>query len=216
MVDNCRNCQSRGKPTEIHKQKLLIGEGIEEVRFFNKLLEHMQINDIQVAHYEGKDHNKLSNFLETLAQKRNFHNLVSIGITRDADENLAKSAFDSICGVLKKIERHKFTVPKAINEFSHGQPKIGIFVMPDCHGLGMLEDLCLASITNDPIVHCVDNFLACIETEGRIPSNKSKARIQAWLATHPKIRLLAEAAEAGYWNFEHTAFNKLKDFLQKL
>lgn len=43
------------KPREITQPKLLIGEGQEEVRFFNALLKHLGRQDVQVENYSGKD-----------------------------------------------------------------------------------------------------------------------------------------------------------------
>jgi len=42
------------KPTQISKPKLLIGEGLEEVLFFNALLSYLKISDVQVEQYGGK------------------------------------------------------------------------------------------------------------------------------------------------------------------
>jgi len=41
-------------PLEITKTKLVIGEGWEEVRFFNALLQHLGIDNIQTEQYGGK------------------------------------------------------------------------------------------------------------------------------------------------------------------
>ena len=51
---------------EILKPKLLVGEGKEEVRFFESFVQHFGINDIQITDYSGKD--KLRLFLVTLSK----------------------------------------------------------------------------------------------------------------------------------------------------
>lgn len=48
------------------KPKLLLGEGKDEVRFFNALLAYLGISDIQVVDYGGKT--RLKDYLEALAQ----------------------------------------------------------------------------------------------------------------------------------------------------
>lgn len=39
---------------QISQPKLLVGEGRDEVRFFEALLRYLKISDIQVAEYGGK------------------------------------------------------------------------------------------------------------------------------------------------------------------
>ncbi len=74
----------------IVKPKLLIGEGLEEVRFFSALLAHLSISDVQVEEYGGK--RQLSRYFQELQIRPGYQEIVSIGITRDAD-NSAPSAF---------------------------------------------------------------------------------------------------------------------------
>ena len=78
---------------EIVKPKLLIGEGKEEVRFFESLLRSLGIGDVQVTDYAGKE--KLRAFLITLPRIPGFAGLGTLGITRDADDNPGAAA-DSI------------------------------------------------------------------------------------------------------------------------
>src|SRR5437660_8313987 len=52
-------------PLTVNRSKLLLGEGADEVRFFNALLKHLGITDVQVVDYGGKT--KLTAFLRTLA-----------------------------------------------------------------------------------------------------------------------------------------------------
>ena len=49
----------------LSKPKLLIGEGKEEVDFFTAFLSHLNISNIQVEQYGGKQ--GLSRYLKTLA-----------------------------------------------------------------------------------------------------------------------------------------------------
>jgi hypothetical protein len=70
-------------PLSLTKPKLLLGEGIEEVRFFHALLLRLGISDVQVESYNGKDH--LASYLKSLPKIPGFDALVSLGVTRDAD-----------------------------------------------------------------------------------------------------------------------------------
>lgn len=88
--------------------------------------------------------------------------------------------------------------------------------MPDGVGEGMLETLCLASVSSDPAMACVDSYFECLEHASIRPSNRDKARIHAWLASREKPDTrVGEAAAAGYWNFADAAFARLWQFLRE-
>lgn len=87
------------KPERLTKPKLLLGERGEEVLFFDQLLSHLGITEVQVEQYGGKS--RLRDFLKTLPIRPGFSQVDSIGITRDADDN-PDGAFQSICGSLEQ------------------------------------------------------------------------------------------------------------------
>src|SRR5262249_6952778 len=80
---------------EIARSKLLLGEGREEELFFEALLKFMNVPDVQIESYGGKD--KLPAYLATLSTRPGFAGLTSIAITRDADLNFA-GASESMTG----------------------------------------------------------------------------------------------------------------------
>jgi hypothetical protein len=87
-------------PVAITSTKLLLGEGKDEVRFFNALLVHLGIADIQVTDYGGKT--QLKDYLKALAKTPGFVGLASLAITRDSDSDVA-AAFASVNGALANI-----------------------------------------------------------------------------------------------------------------
>jgi hypothetical protein len=82
----------------------------------------------------------------------------------------------------------------------------------------MLEDLCLQSVDDDPGVSCLEDYFNCIQKKAnRQPKNLAKAKIHAWLASQNEPdKRLAEAAKAGYWNWDSPAFEPLKQFILSL
>jgi hypothetical protein len=117
-------------PKGISKPKLLIGEGWEEVRFFGALLNHLNLSDIQVEEYGGK--NNLQRYLKTLPNRGGYRQLVSLGVTRDADDD-ATNAFRSVCGALGSVG---LAAPDAPGQFAGGNPRTGVFILPDGQTLG--------------------------------------------------------------------------------
>jgi hypothetical protein len=199
-------------PTELSKPKLLIGEGREEELFFTAFLAYLNISDVQVEQYGGKQ--ALPRYLRTLRLRPGYLQIVSLGITRDAD-NSAQSAFQSICTSLSSAS---LPVPRDPGAIAGGSPQVSILILPDNQNSGMLEDLCLAAIETDPALQCVDEYLECIyKTIGRKPNNMAKARVHAWLSSQiePDKRL-GEAAKANYWPWNSPGFDCLKQFLQAL
>lgn len=196
----------------ISKCKLLIGEGEEEKRFFQALLTHLNITNIDVEAYGGKA--KLASYLKTFLVRPDHQSVLSLGITRDADDN-AEDAFKSVCDALSQCG---LAMPNRSGEFGGNGLQIGVLILPDGHNPGMLEDVCLEAIKLDPGIQCVDEYFRCIpEKTPRQPKNMSKARIHTWLASQiePDHRL-GEAAEIGYWPWASPAFDPLKQFLRAL
>lgn len=209
MVEKTRNDR-----VTINKPKLLIGEGVEEKRFFQKIIRHLEIDDIQVESYNGKP--KLPAYLKALKLLPDFQKLISLGITRDADDQPSNSAFDSICNTLQK---NNYPYPHTLNEAAIlGSLTVSIFILPNNQSPGMLEDLCIQCAQSNPAFSCVETYLQCVsQFTDQQPNNLSKAKIHAWLASRSEPgKRVAEAAEAGYWDWEHPAFESLKQFLRQL
>lgn len=198
----------------IVKPKLLLGEGKEEVRFFNALLVHLGIADIQVIDYGGKS--MLKDFLEAIARPpiSGFASLASLAITRDADDD-ATAALASARAALAHVG---LSIPAAHGRMEGTKPQVGIWILPDGATPGMLEDLCMGSVQADLALPCVDEYFQCVlQRAGRQPNNRSKARLHAWLAsqTDPDKRL-GEAAEKHYWPWNAPAFQPIISFLRTL
>jgi len=191
--------------------KLLLGEGVDEVRFFNALLSHLKIKDIQVIDYAGKS--KLTPFLQTLPKTVGFSQLQKAAITRDADNDWA-GAFQSVCHGLQLAG---LSIPATPHQTAVGPPAIRIYIIPDNANPGMLEDLCLASVRAHPGYACVDNYFQCAAAAGRRPNNMSKACVHAWLSSEVEPdKQLGVAAEAGYLPWHDPAFAPIINFVQSL
>ena len=199
-------------PLEISKPKLLIGEGVEEVRFFQAMLRHLGIEDILVEQYGGKQ--KLASFIKSLPVRPGFASLASIGVTRDADE----SADDALQSVSDALERAELPAPRTYGKAVGASPRVDVFILPDGASEGMLEDLCLRAVQSDPAMPCVDEYMKCVNANApRQTSSVSKARVRVWLAsrTRPDLRL-GEAADQGYWPWAADEFDQIKQFVQSL
>jgi hypothetical protein len=195
------------------KPRVLVGEGRDEVNFFEALTAHLGVTDIQVEEYGGKGN--LSRYLrEFVSARPGRQNVLALGITRDADGNAAL-AFQGICTLLTN---NQLSIPATAGQVAVGTPRVGVYLFPDNQRDGMLEDLCLDSVQTDGAVSCVDEYLRCVaRNTGRQPSPPAKARVHIWLASQlvPDLRL-GEAAQKGFWPWTAPALAPLIRFLQAL
>lgn len=133
----------------------------------------------------------------------------TFAVIRDANGD-AKAVFNSIKDILKK---QNLNPPDRVNKFSESVPKIGVFIMPGRSEEGMLEDLCLSTVKDNPIMQCVDVYMDCISKIGVYPKNLTKA--QSFWAAMPKIaKSVGLGAQMGYWNFDSEVLVELKAFIE--
>jgi hypothetical protein len=202
--------------TKITNKFLLLVEGKDEIEFFNALFKYMNIDGVQIHEVEGKN-----NFSKNIKQIKDspddgFSIVTNLGIIRDADDN-AKAAFDSIC---YHLNQNKIAPPKNIGIVENiDKRKIGIFIMPNNKDNGMLETLCLESIESTCCYKEMNIYIECLQNlyKNNKSFNVDKAKSQVYLASKiPMKNRLGLGAEAGHWNFNHSAFIKIKTFLKEL
>lgn len=201
------------KVEEINQWKLLLVEGLDAYEFFKALLRYLQISDIQVQNFGGI--NQLRSFLGVLINAPNFDSVQSIVIVRDAEQS-STVAFAEACYALGEANLVK---PSQAGQITASSPNTGIYLLPDLNAeSGMLEDLCLQMLNAESALICVDEYFQCLQTQGvQPPKNLAKAKITAFLASRPKLRLrVAYAMNRDYWNWDHPCLDSLKDFLRGL
>ena len=213
--------EGKDSPVPIKSKKVLAVEGIDEVNFFDALLSNLGIRDIDIREVGGKD--QFKNKLPALKIASGFYNaddspfVTHLAIVRDKNSG---DVFKSIEGILKE---EGFKSPNKHGQFSGGNPKVGIFIMPGETIEGtMLEDLCLKTVENHPAMKCVNEFATCVSELETKPKNISKSKVQVFKA---QVFLAAQTevvdsvglgGQKKYWNFDSPALNELKQFLDNL
>lgn len=194
-------------------EKILAVEGHDAFQFFKALLRQLTLlTNIEIRNFGGVG--DLSDFLDLLVITPGFERVTSLGIVRDAETN-AESAFQSVCGGLSMAA---LSVPEHPMSIADGNPKVSVFILPDCENPGMLETLCLRTVSDDMAMVCVEEYFRCTQNQGlALPSNMPKAQVHAFLASkpHPGF-LLGQAAHEGYWPWNHPAVDKIKQFLRDI
>jgi hypothetical protein len=199
----------------IKMKKLVAVEGNDEVRLINALSKSMNLNDIEVRPLLG-----VSDFptkLKALVSTPGLSNVVSLGIIRDADED-SSAAFTSVCYALNKVGLSVPTNQLELIKNSDDGPSVAVIIVPLGAGRGMLEDVCMQSVVDDPAIECLNNYFICLEKKLSVfPKNLSKAKVHAFLSSREESDLrLGEAAEKGYWPWSNQAFDCFKALLSSL
>lgn len=197
---------------KIEQPHVLVVEGSEDELFFGALIRHLGLQGIQVMPIGGKQ--KLRKNLKALTAAPDFSKVTFLGIVRDANAN-PSAAFQSVRDALQAVN---LPVPHRPLEPVGTKPKVAVLILPKENMPGMLEDLCLKAVEEDPAMLCVKQYFECLQKQGlSLPDNMSKAKVQVFLASRQKAGLrLGEAAQAGYWPWDAEAFQQVKDFLRSV
>jgi hypothetical protein len=202
---------------------LLLCEGLDDFAFLLAMLQHLQIvrERVELERLDGRW--QLHDRLNALPVRDRQRRLKVLGIVCDADNDDGPTSFGRVRDDLLNTG---YSLPGAPAQLVRGpwaggsELSVGVFVMPNNQITGALEDLCLSAIDGDPTLPCVDEFLACVSTSGVVtwrPQDRSKARLNSWLASRsdPTL-LLGYAMNANEIDRSHPAFGPIRQFLADL
>ena len=198
----------------ITKPIQLVVDGKDPVGFFSALIDNMNLTDqIDVQDYGGVS--ELSHFLSALSDAPRFREVVtSIGIVRDAEASGVTSAFQS---VRSAVQRPGWAAPVGPMEPAGNNPRVNVLILPDNENPGMLEDLLLRAVEEDAAMPCVDTYFECLGKEATVPSNESKARAHAFLASRARPDVsVGVAAQKDYWQLDSSIYDQVRRFLHQL
>jgi hypothetical protein len=193
--------------------KFIFCEGLDDVAVIRGVASSIGLNDIRIEPFLGK--NRLQDFLKEVKTRPEFaqNRVTAIGIIRDADDN-GNAAFQSVHNALLVND---FAAPNRNGAFVSNGIKTGILIVGPKAGNGMVEDLCLNSVSNRPEFSCIDDYFNCITEKSGRKNFSSKAKVRVWMASHLDYELyVGKAAMEGYWPWESPAFDSMKQFLQQL
>ena len=204
-------------PPTIERPRQLIVEGNDEVRVFLALCEYLGISGLQVQQYGG--YPNLRRFLRTLTADPDFHVIESLAVVADADSNRAGRQ-QSIQGALSDAGLPTPSAPLQFATQDGNGIKVAYLIVPHDTDGTMLEDVCLASVSDDAAMKCVDEYFECLAIEDASTPRQvwmPKARVHAFLASRddPALRI-GEAADAEIWRFEDDAFRPMRQLLTML
>lgn len=194
--------------TSISKPKLILTEGSDDDEFLQAFVLHLGLADLEIANCEGNG--KFDPSIAAIVKITGFSAVQKFGIICDAETDFSKT-FKSRCG---SISSAGLNAPSNTTSLSAGNPQVGIFTMPWNAKNGMLEDLCLESVSKHPAMSCVNAFDSCAKKLAKPPLNPSKSRAKAFLAAMPEsVPHVGLAARKKYWDFTQPPMDDLRQFL---
>lgn len=193
--------------------KIVISEGKEEKRLFPRLLNVMGKADLssELQFHECKGKGNLENFLYNLRGLTGFPQVTSIGIVLDSDGK-PKGFQPSLEKAQNALKSVQFPVPvEAGKPVELSGKRSVIWIMPDNHDLGELEDLCLKALSQHNLMPCVDRIQECVKAISQI-KKLAKPRLYTLLAwLDPPCRGLAEISNTEMTGWDLTVFKPFVD-----
>lgn len=193
--------------------KLVLCEGGDDLIVMQCLCRAREIAQFKIEPFLGKDN--FNNVLRALPTRPEFSRgeVESLAIILDADSDNAASWQKVRDAVQKSFQVH-LTEPGV---FAGRTPRIAGFIVGGPDGSGMLEDLCLHSVSDKPGYECLLSYFSCLSEKTGTKKYHSKGRFRAWMASQDEYELhVGLAATRGHLPFEHAAFDSLVRFLASI
>jgi hypothetical protein len=193
--------------------KFVFCEGGDDLAVITGVAGSIGLTGLHIEPFLGK--NKLRNFLKDVQTRPEFaqNRVEAVGIVRDADEDgsvALQSGRDALIS-------NGFKAPDQNGGFAANGIKIGVLIVGPKNGKGMVEDLCLDSVSDRPEFPCVEDYFRCIAEKSARKNFSSKAKVRVWMASQVDHEFyVGKAAEKGYWPWESSSFDSMKQFLRQL
>lgn len=215
-----------------HRAILLV-EGVQDALFCEAVFEHLRLSDkVQIVEAGGRPNIPTSLINIARSRRVRTNSLLKLGILQDADQ----SAESSRTAVVDALRNAGLPVPvESIDSWNGDVPVVSVFIAPDNHAQGSMENLCLSSLAAAK-VQCLDEHIECVsQDEADLkPHLVSKAKVALHLATEPAFRKydgnlptevrdnlrpgipIGLAAKYHIWDWSHPVFKPIQSFLRHL
>lgn len=201
---------------KILKEKLILAEGADGMRFCICALKAYGIDDVQVLDFGGNE--DLPRYLRVLSSLDGFEQVRGLLIVRDAECD-AEAAQRSIRTALTNA-RLPQCHQKAYQYLEYEDLRIGTVIFPDSRAAsGTLEDLCLAMIPpkQRDKMNLTESFAQQADQLESL-TYPHKTRLHAYLSIQNKLvgLKIGEAARAGAWDWHSPEVADFKRMLRDL
>jgi len=192
--------------------RVLVVEGYSDLLFYAEVLESVGKHErVFIKHLGGKDgfSLKLDDFVNPslLAKK------VALAFVVDGDVEPQKTR-----SYMESLLSRLTGQPVAEGEWTTGTPKIGLLVVPDSETKGEVETLVWKSWSADPANagqrKCVEDYVACMNSQGVAAHSPDKGLIGALLALKSdEDPRLGPGARTKVFDLQRPELQRMRDFL---
>ena len=204
------------KPLASPPPKLLVVEGQDDLH----VVRHLRMRHASTPCFCIQDKGNVDKVLDSIGPEIRAENRRALGILVDANDDLT-GRWQAVTG---RIHRVGIQPPKSPNSAgtiinTAGNPRIGIWMMPDNTSTGELEDFVAKMIPNgDPVWPRSRCYIDGIPiTDRKFKSKKTlKAKVHAWLATREDPRRMGAAIGAKDLDVNGPLCQKFVDWLTRL
>lgn len=193
--------------------KLVLCEGLDDVAVVTQLCKASKLQGLRVEQIGGR--NNLQSFLREMRKRPEFvrQEIEIIAILLDANSDPAATWQKLRNDVQSTFGSHLDAPVRPVGE----RPRVAGMLVSASNGRGMLEDLCLEAVSDQPGFACLKQYFTCLSRETGRKEYPAKARFRAWMAAQTEFDLrVGKAAEGGYLPWDHPAFGELKRFLSTI
>lgn len=193
--------------------KFVLCEGQDDVAVIQGICQFSGITGVVAEHCRGRDN--LENYLCEMPKRPEFTRgeVESLAVIIDAEE-AAASSWQKIANAVRLSFQVSLTESGV---FAGSAPKIGGYVICGQGDKGMIEDLCLEAVSDQPGYSCLQEYFKCLADKTGRADYLAKAKFRAWMASQSDFDLrVGMAAQKGHLPWESQAFDPLREFLRKL
>lgn len=194
--------------------KIVLCEGQDDVAVIQGICQFSGITGVVAEHCRGRDN--LEGYLREMPKRPEFTRgeVESLAVIIDAEES-ATNSWQKIANAVRLSFQISLTEPGA---FAGSAPKIGGYVIcGQGDDKGMIEDLCLQAVSDQPGYSCLQEYFKCLADKTGKSGYLAKARFRAWMASQADFDLrVGMAAQKGHLPWDNKAFDTLRELLQKL
>lgn len=193
--------------------KILICDGKTDVAVISSLCKDAGIEDLIIESCDGRGN--LERYIRDLPIRPEFARgeVESLAVLIDAELD-ANTSWQKVQNAIQQ----GFSIKLEGSGITHlGKPRIIAAVIPEGENCGMIEDLCLKAVSDQPEYLCMTQYFECLSSNTEVKDYPSKAKFRAWMASKPDFDLyLGLAATKGYIPWESPVFTSILALLRQL
>ena len=203
-------------PNSTQSSKVLLVEGTSD----HHAVKHICRQQGQTPNFKIKNKESVNTLLKSISAETKTPGLEAFGILVDADDDLG-SRWQEITTAFQSIRINVPANPDPSGTIIEGNPRIGIWVMPDNKSVGELEGFINTMIpSSDQVWPLSEGYIDSIPNEERKFADTDKkilkAKVHAWLAARKFPGLIGVAVREGDLSIDGQACKDFVNWLQRL